>query len=168
MLNISAKCFFSDNLHSFCVSFFLQQEPMSWDQLQTEETAPLLNSWTRWVIDHLHATFVENLLTSNPTWRGMRGYILETNPSAVKFVGKLLIRKELWEAICLLILISWALDKNLLLNPIALRKAKIVYNFGLSECNRVKVTLKQSDRMYICKLKKNCFIQAVSYLEFQE
>ena len=26
-----------------------------------------------------------------------------------------------------------------LFNPIALRKAKIVYNFGLSECNRVKV-----------------------------
>ena len=25
------------------------------------------------------------------------------------------------------------------LNPIALRKAKTVYNFGLSECNRVKV-----------------------------
>ena len=25
------------------------------------------------------------------------------------------------------------------LNPIALRKAKIVYNFGLSECNRVKI-----------------------------
>ena len=25
-----------------------------------------------------------------------------------------------------------------LLNPIALRKAKIVYNFGFSECNRVK------------------------------
>ena len=24
-------------------------------------------------------------------------------------------------------------------NPIALKKAKIVYNFGLSECNRVKV-----------------------------
>ena len=24
------------------------------------------------------------------------------------------------------------------INPIALRKAKIVYNFGLSECNRVK------------------------------
>ena len=24
------------------------------------------------------------------------------------------------------------------LNPIALRKAKIAYNFGLSECNRVK------------------------------
>ena len=24
------------------------------------------------------------------------------------------------------------------LNPFALRKAKIVYNFGLSECNRVK------------------------------
>ena len=27
---------------------------------------------------------------------------------------------------------------NILVNPIALRKAKIVYNFGLSECNRVK------------------------------
>ena len=25
-----------------------------------------------------------------------------------------------------------------LFNPIVLRKAKIVYNFGLSECNRVK------------------------------
>ena len=24
-------------------------------------------------------------------------------------------------------------------NPIALRKAKIVYNFGLSECNRFKI-----------------------------
>ena len=30
------------------------------------------------------------------------------------------------------------LTKGLLFNPIALRKAKIVYNFGLSECNRVK------------------------------
>ena len=28
---------------------------------------------------------------------------------------------------------------TLLLNPIALRKAKIVYNFGLSECSRVNV-----------------------------
>ena len=27
---------------------------------------------------------------------------------------------------------------GLLLNPTAIRKAKIVYNFGLSECNRVK------------------------------
>ena len=27
----------------------------------------------------------------------------------------------------------------LYLNPIALRKAKIVYNFGLSECNRVNI-----------------------------
>ena len=26
------------------------------------------------------------------------------------------------------------------INPIALRKAKIVYNFGLSECNWVKMT----------------------------
>ena len=28
--------------------------------------------------------------------------------------------------------------QNLLLNPTALKKAKIVRNFGLSECNRVK------------------------------
>ena len=27
---------------------------------------------------------------------------------------------------------------NLLVNPIALRKAKNVYNFGFSECNRIK------------------------------
>ena len=26
-------------------------------------------------------------------------------------------------------------------NPFALRKSKIVYNFGLSECNRVKVNV---------------------------
>ena len=26
-------------------------------------------------------------------------------------------------------------------NPIALRKAKIVYNFGLSECNRIKLAM---------------------------
>ena len=29
--------------------------------------------------------------------------------------------------------------QNLLLNPVALRKATVVYNFGLSECKRVKV-----------------------------
>ena len=29
-----------------------------------------------------------------------------------------------------------------LLNPIALKKAKIVYNFGLSECNKVKQSQK--------------------------
>ena len=29
-------------------------------------------------------------------------------------------------------------EKILSFNPIALRKAKIAYNFGLSECNRVK------------------------------
>ena len=29
--------------------------------------------------------------------------------------------------------------ENIHLDPTALRKAKIVYNFGLSECNRVKV-----------------------------
>ena len=30
-------------------------------------------------------------------------------------------------------------------NPIALRKAKIAYNFGLSECNRVKAVDKEID-----------------------
>ena len=28
---------------------------------------------------------------------------------------------------------------TLLVNPFALRKAKLVYNFGLSECSRVKI-----------------------------
>ena len=32
----------------------------------------------------------------------------------------------------------------LLLNPIALRKAKTVCNFGLSECNRVKETIQDT------------------------
>ena len=31
------------------------------------------------------------------------------------------------------------LEVIIFFNPIALRKTKIVYNFGLSECNRVKV-----------------------------
>ena len=31
--------------------------------------------------------------------------------------------------------------ENLVVNPIALRRAKIVCNFGLSECNRVIVML---------------------------
>ena len=29
------------------------------------------------------------------------------------------------------------------INPIAFRKAKIVYNFGISECNRVKSTINE-------------------------
>ena len=32
----------------------------------------------------------------------------------------------------------WTIHASYPINPIALRKAKIVYNFGLSECNRVK------------------------------
>ena len=31
------------------------------------------------------------------------------------------------------------------INPIALRKAKIVYNFGLSECNTIKVSLSMEE-----------------------
>ena len=34
---------------------------------------------------------------------------------------------------------SLPVDHLVTVNPIALRKAKIVYNFGLSECKRVKI-----------------------------
>ena len=37
-----------------------------------------------------------------------------------------------------------ALAYCLIFNPIALRKAKIAYNFGLSKCNRVNRSWKQS------------------------
>ena len=33
--------------------------------------------------------------------------------------------------------VSFLTAQTVLFNPVALRKAKIVYNFGLSECNRV-------------------------------
>ena len=36
-------------------------------------------------------------------------------------------------------------------NPVAPRKAKIVYNFGLSRCNRVKVS---STRWQECKMEQ--------------
>ena len=36
-----------------------------------------------------------------------------------------------------------------LLNPFALSKAKIVYNFGLSECNRVKHTIKGLEKNHL-------------------
>ena len=38
--------------------------------------------------------------------------------------------------------------KILNFNPIALRKAKTVYNFGLSECNRVKFVLFKNNKDY--------------------
>ena len=34
-------------------------------------------------------------------------------------------------------------------NPVALRKAKIVYNFGLSECNRVEALTSMNSQFYI-------------------
>ena len=54
---------------------------------------------------------------------------------------------------------TWLLDANgcisgeplyygQLFNPIALRKAKIVYNFGLSECNRVKEEFAFEEQMW--------------------
>ena len=36
----------------------------------------------------------------------------------------------------------WTLKSEFYINPIALRKAKIVCNFGLSECNRVNIEFK--------------------------
>ena len=39
------------------------------------------------------------------------------------------------------------------LNPIAPKKAKIIYNFGLSECNRVKA----NNLLLLQKSKKNRF-----------
>ena len=35
-----------------------------------------------------------------------------------------------------------------MLNPIALRKAKIVYNFGLSERNRVKIKMSYNAQIH--------------------
>ena len=42
-------------------------------------------------------------------------------------------------------------DGGFQFNPVALRKAKIVYNFGLSDCNRVKVS---SERWQECKIEQ--------------
>ena len=41
---------------------------------------------------------------------------------------------------------TYEVKEHLILNPIALRKAKIVYNFGLFECNRVKVQKKKEKK----------------------
>ena len=38
------------------------------------------------------------------------------------------------------------------INPTALRKAKIVYNFGLSECNRVKESLAEGVTTYFRRI----------------
>ena len=54
--------------------------------------------------------------------------------------------------VCILIL--WTLvvlwGKQWHFNPIALRKAKTVCNFGLSECNRVKIKLEHLTKGFIC------------------
>ena len=47
-------------------------------------------------------------------------------------------RPDLFHANCILNVYDMSYVNIILFNPIALRKAKIVYNFGLSECNRVK------------------------------
>ena len=43
---------------------------------------------------------------------------------------------------------------NMSFNPTALRKAKIAYNFGLSECNRVKYGF---GNIIICHAKQKVF-----------
>ena len=43
-----------------------------------------------------------------------------------------------WEKVRLQAKVNWSYWLRILFHPVALRKAKIVYNFGLSECNRVK------------------------------
>ena len=42
-------------------------------------------------------------------------------------------------------------------NPIALRKAKIICNFGLSECNRVKIAVLRSLDNYLDVGKRRTF-----------
>ena len=48
---------------------------------------------------------------------------------------------------------------NIKFNPIALREAKIVYNFGLSECERVKSEIKNyiniplNTSQHVCPLR---------------
>ena len=49
------------------------------------------------------------------------------------------IHDNCWKAHTKTVILSMIYLNIDLLNPIALRKAKIVYNFGLSECNRVKM-----------------------------
>ena len=54
------------------------------------------------------------------------------------------------------------------LNPIALRKAKIVCNFGLSECNRVKVlsSASHTHRVTVTErpdFKTACMMGSASY-----
>ena len=39
------------------------------------------------------------------------------------------------------------------INPVALRKAKIAYNFGISECNRVKQNLDNYEQTQKCQPK---------------
>ena len=46
------------------------------------------------------------------------------------------------------------------IHPIALRKAKIVYNFSLSECNRVKGTLHDFNNILIIKETLQCLYKA--------
>ena len=62
------------------------------------------------------------------TWAYLR--VISSNPKNHSlWINEMFLRRQ----------ISHRNPINTIINPIALRKAKIVYNFGLSECNRVKV-----------------------------
>ena len=49
-------------------------------------------------------------------------------------------------------------------NPVALRKAKIVYNFGLSECNRVN-TLRVSDEIHVGEIANSVALDKAAHDE---
>ena len=53
----------------------------------------------------------------------------------------------------------------LTLNPTALRKAKIAYNFGLSECNRVKKPKQQMTKFTSAKFQKILYTAKLYHLE---
>ena len=50
------------------------------------------------------------------------------------------------------------------INPTALRKAKIVYNFGLSECNRVKTQIVTSQLILV----NECLLDVLPQVNYSE
>ena len=56
----------------------------------------------------------------------------------LNFYQYMLIYMKVQEGILVILTLAWCGHHTSKVSPIALRKAKIVYNFGLSECNRVK------------------------------
>ena len=63
----------------------------------------------------------------------------------------------LWFPVCFPFFASLS-EMRSTLNPIALRKAKIVYNFGLSECSRVK-------RVTVSPTRANSFLYKMTPID---